>query len=168
MMRRWLLWTLLLPLFCAGFGVGARAQTQTSISATCSVNYSELNFGDNIDILSNTLIETSSAVLVQCNGLTTGQAALVCLGMNPAATDPQMVNQNDNTTPLYYDIFTDFQHTNPWLSQQKKRPSTTVTFGNPRASIPFYGLIRRGQSTSPVGQYVATVNCEQDCGIEIG
>ncbi len=154
MMRRWLLWALLLPLFCAGFGAGARAQTS---SPSCLVDYSDINFGDNIDILSNAAIAGVGNVTVQCFGLNAGQLARVCMGMNPAAFAPNMVNQVDNVSQLYYDIFTDAQHTQLWYSQLKKRPFVDVAWTKPTATIPFYGLIRSGQSTSPVGQYADLV-----------
>lgn len=153
MQRSLLLCMLLLPLFSAWFGAGAQAQAP-SPSSTCTVDYSEINFGDTIDILPNASIPGAGSVFIQCYGLSQGQSARICLGMNRAGSDPQMINQDDNASPLYYDIFTDDQHTRPWFSQQKKRPFADVTFVAPIASVPFYGLIRSGQSTSPVGQYV--------------
>ena len=152
MMRRWLLWTLLLPLFCAGFGAGARAQ-----APTCSVLYSDMNFGDNIDILSNGSIAGYGTVTIDCSGLGGQQLARVCMGMNPAATIPQMVNQNDNSSPLYYGIFTDELHTKPWFSQLLKRPVEELSFSKTSASVRYYGRIRSGQSSSPVGLYVSFV-----------
>ena len=160
MMRRWLLCTLLLPLFCAGFGVGARAQTQTG-TGSCTADYSDIIFANNgkgVDILSTQPIDGVGQITVKCSNLATGFKARVCLGMNPALiNDPKMVNQSDLKSVLIYDIFTNEARTDPWYSQQKKRPYVDVDPAKATPPVSVYGRIRARQSASPIGQYIDNV-----------
>jgi len=138
----------LLPLFWASLGVGARAQT-----VNCTVDYATINFGFNIDILSDRPISGEGYATVSCPLLTFGQSARVCVGMHPDTSPSRMENQSYPSTFLYYDIFTDREHTQPWYDPLRRRPFVDVTSTQTTVRMDAFAVIPSGQTMSSAGRY---------------
>ena len=149
MKRNLLLWMFMLPMFCALFGTGAKAQ-----ASNCSVDYSIIDFGGNINILSDQPITTEGYALVYCPALAPGITARVCVGMHPDTSPSRMQNDSDPSTFLNYGIFTDPEHTSPWLDPLKLRPYVDITYVQPSVKMDAYALMPSGQTGSTAGQYL--------------
>ena len=148
MKRSLLLWMLLLSLFCASFAPGAQAQ-----AVSCNLDYSGINFGADIDILSDQPMTGVGSITASCSVLERGQSARICAGMHPDTYPSRMQNESDPTAFLYYDIFTDPEHTQLWFDPLKIRPYFDVTSTQSTVTKYAYALVRPGQTTSPAGRY---------------
>ena len=156
MMRRWLLWTLLLPLFCAGFGVGARA------ADGCSATTTEINFGKNIDILKGVAIPGVGSVTVSCT-LTdkNNYKVLVCMGASNPPTALSM--SGPKGVKLEYRMFANETRNTPLEAASSSNAiKALITSNNATLSATrsFYAQISPGQTASPVGEYTGTFSPE--------
>jgi spore coat protein U-like protein len=164
MMRRWLLWTLLLPLFCAGFGVGARAQARAPVTGNCSstppllgasvINNVAFNYSvGGFDVLSGDPVSAEGSFIVDCTGVPPGQVVRLCVGFI-LPSPRQMTNVKNPGSKLNYDIFVDSGHqtrfdTSVLVPADFTQSITTATFH-------FYGLIYGNQQAASVGDYSDT------------
>ena len=156
MMRRFLLLTLLLPLFCAGFGVGARAADGCTATAT------EINFGKNIDILKGVAIPGVGSVTVSCTlADPNNYKVLVCMGARTTLPTPFMTGPK--SAKLEYRMFTDDKRDTPLGSASSVSAINaliTSKNANLSATRSFYAQISPGQTASPVGAYTGTFSPE--------
>jgi len=156
MMRRWLLWTLLLPLFCAGFGVGARAQADLG---SCQATKTDIDFGKNIDILKGVVIDGVGLVTVSCT-LTDKNTSkvLVCIGASNTVSTPFITgtDASNKGAPLNYQIYTSANHDAALgMASSPNAIRALITSNNAALSVTkyFYAQIFPNQKSSPVGGY---------------
>lgn len=165
MMRRFLLLTLLLPLFCAGFGLGARAAQDS-----CGFTIKPMAFGSAVDIVTATgssLKNTSAGyVTINCNN-TNGLRASVCILIPSDVTDARVMKWQgpppNSLTPtsakngnLQFEIYMsdpDAPGASVW-PKGLADPSLITDFApNQSKTIHFYGKILSGQNTVSAGSY---------------
>ena len=167
MMRRWLLWTLLLPLFCAGFGVGAWADP-------CTFTVTPLKFGTNVDLMtdptaSQTYNQAVGDISITCNNIPKNaageaQRALVCIGI-PSDLDTTSRVMDWSAAPasgkgpsptavrkLFFGIFLDYARRTPWPNGITAIPTRDLGNGEP-VLLSFYGKINPYQNLASVGSY---------------
>jgi len=167
MMRRFLLLTLLLPLFCAGFGVGARAQGGYPCSFTVTTPFA---FGQNVDLITDPTSsqaynrnETAGQIKITCDNIPDGKTAHVCVSIPSDApnarvmdwqTPPPSVNGRSSATngKLYFDIYQDEARQQAWPTLLREVPTRDLD-KNETKIINFYGKINPYQNLVSVGSY---------------
>ena len=171
MMRRWILWTLLLPLFCAGFGVCARAQADPC-TFTVTKPYA---FGANVDLMTDPTAsqpynQTVGDISITCNNIPkndagNAQRALVCIGIpNDLATTSRVMDwsaapaSGKGPSPtavrkLSFGIFRDEARVTPWPNGLAELPTRDLGNGETAALLSFYGKINPFQNLASVGSY---------------
>jgi len=170
MMRRFLLLTLLLPLFCAGFGVGARAARAVD---PCTFSVPSFAFGQNVDLItdptaSQSYNQTAQTITITCNNIpnispTQAQSAHVCISIPSDATDARVMNWTAPLLPprspssatngkLYFDIYKDPGRRELWPTALLDVPTKDLVNGQ-TATINFYGQLSPYQGTASVGSY---------------
>ena len=146
MMRRLLLWTLLLPLFCAGYGVGAQA-------ATCSATFDTIEFGTDINILNGSAKDSAGSVTISCANLSPTESARVCIAVNPNSAALDLASGLDR---LKFDFYSDALRTAQW-SYPQGVVSVDLNSTNYQSRLSVYGRILAGQNTASVGSYTASI-----------
>ena len=164
MMRRVLLLTLLLPLFCAGFGVGARAATAAvppppTLTTAClaSMETTSRSFGS-INILSGAAIDAEGwSTFIKCPRIPPGSVVRVCVGYSDTA--PRKLNKVDNygnsiaSKTLDYEIYPDGGHSHTFGSINESIDYIDLPGKTTAATFNFYGRIFGNQQSASVGDY---------------
>ena len=138
----------------------ARATTATgslavsgTISATCQVNASSLNFNTFNPVL-NTNLDVSGSVSVSCTNGTTYNVGLNAGSGTGATITNRIMTSGSNT--LTYQIFSNAGRTTNWGNTVGT--DTVAGTGNGSAqTITAYGRIPAGQTSAQVGSYTDTV-----------
>ena len=157
MMRRFLLLTLLLPLFCAGFGEGARAQGGVPPSCTVGVIGSDvIYFGDNINILSGQSVDAEGSVSISCLNLQDRQNIRVCLGSRTESSRT-LSNLTDNSSSLRYQIFTNSGRDTLFSPVTESTLFVDLSKTVSLAKFTLYGRINPNQQSASVGDYSDTL-----------
>ncbi len=152
MMRRWMFWTLLLPLFCAGFGGGAKATISCKFQTA-----SPFNFGT-LYVTSQYSFSAVGSVNVFCYSFEAGgtntQIARVCVKLTLAQTQT-MINPAYPGASITYGVYTDPQRTKPLLNPQDYWIPINLDASHSLDTISLYGLINSGQypSAASSGDY---------------
>ena len=170
MMRRFLLLTLLLPLFCAGFGVGARA---AGAAPPCDFTVPSFEFGQNVDLITDPTAsqfynQTAQIITIKCNNIpdfspTQPQSAHVCISIPSDAQDARVMNWTAPPLPasspsvtngkLYFEIYQDLARSSLWPTALASIPTKDLTNGQ-TATINFYGKISPSSGTASVGSFI--------------
>ena len=173
MMRRFLLLTLLLPLFCAGFGAGARAADPCTFTVD-----SPFAFGQNVDLISDPTAsqaynrnQTAAQIRIACNNIPSdsalaAQKARVCVSIPSDAPNARVMNWtappssarspiSASNGKLYFGIYKDVGRLEVW-STAFLDPSTHELTNGETATISFYGKINPYQGTASVGSYTGS------------
>jgi len=150
MKRRLLLWMFLLPLFCATFGVGARAEGNciTPPIVTGTIAIGPMGFGD-IDVLSGLPSEASGYFKFTCNGLALGQTLRICASFS--SPWPRQMTKGSRTLDYY--IFTDNARSNIYGPAPTNGVYFDLIRSNNTATFTFFGMIYGNQKTANVGDY---------------
>jgi spore coat protein U-like protein len=156
MKRRLFLWSLLLPLFCTLFGLGARA-------ANCTTNLpTTLPFG-NIDILPGGGMIGQSSFNISCSGISNGETVRVCAAfagsnINLGNSALRSMTQSGSSQTLNYSLFVYGSAPNVFTD-----PSNSFVYVNlggassATATIYLKGAVADGQSARSLGSYSETI-----------
>ena len=164
MMRRWLLWTLLLPLFCAGFGAGARAADPCTFTVDSSID-----FGKDVDLITDPTASQSynrsaaGRIIISCGNVPADKKARVCVSIPSDAPNARvmtwqspppsnLVPASPTNNQLYFDIYTDDARSTPWPTALRSVPTYELETGGVKI-ISFYGKINPVSKTASVGIY---------------
>jgi spore coat protein U-like protein len=150
MMRRLLFWTLLLPLFCAGFGEGARAAPNCVYSSGSAMNFGTLY------VASTYTFSAVGSATVLCTNLTGSQVARVCGKFNQPGT--KLYAAASPTSYIVFNIYKDSQRSFSFVNDDSDL--TPINLDAMRASGAFrvYGRIPNagGDNAVSTGSYIAS------------
>lgn len=133
---------------------------QARAAAICTVTFSPIIFGANINILSGAPISGVGSATIQCAGFGVGQSKqeVICVGLGPGLNSsgaPRKMTSGANQ--LAYDIYTDPGHTTRWSSALATDPSFVLSAATPQATFALYAQIGASQTLAPVGAYLDSV-----------
>jgi spore coat protein U-like protein len=150
MMRRLLFWTLLLPLFCAGFGAGARAAPSCLFSSATPMNFGSLYMA------SGYTFSAVGSVSVLCTGVTGAQVVRVC----GKFTQPgeRLAAVVDPRSDILFNIFKDPQRSIAFANTDADL--TPIDFPATRSTGIFnvYGRIPNAGGDNPTATGLYTAN----------
>jgi spore coat protein U-like protein len=127
---------------------------------SCSVTFSAVAFGGDIDVLSGASVDSAGAATISCSNFASGANAsvVVCIGMsngaNATAAPRKMAS---GTNRLSYDLYTNSARSTRWANVQSSLPRYVLTASTPTIVVPVYGRIAAAQTTTPVGNYFDTI-----------
>ena len=138
--------------------LAAIASEHTALAApNCSVTFSSVAFGPNIDVLSGASVDSAGVATVSCSNFG-GANVEVCIGMNNGANAvgaPRQMASGANK--LSYDLYTDSARSARWENVKALLPSFILTVATPSVDVPVYGRLAPAQTTAPVGAYFDTI-----------
>ena len=154
MMRRMMLWTLLWPLFCAMFSLGAQAAPNCTYAADPKMAFGSL------DILNYSSVATSAQIKVTCTGLGAGEIARVCLNFNGGYINNGARSMKSGTRYLNY--FVNASAPPGFLSNTTFQGLVylDVTQSAPSRNVQLAGSILSGQASRPVGYYTENITTD--------
>jgi spore coat protein U-like protein len=127
---------------------------------SCSVTFSAVAFGSNINVLSGASVDSAGTATISCSNFGTNANAnvVVCIGMNNGANAtgaPRKMASGANR--LNYDLYTDAARATRWANVLSGLPRFVLTAATPSIAVPVYGRIAAAQTTTPVGAYLDTI-----------
>jgi len=148
MMRRLLFWTLLPPLFCAGFGAGAQAAPSCSLSSFTPMNFGALYMAPRYKF------SAVGSATVLCTGVTGSEVVRVCGKFTQRGTS--LVASADPRSQIEFKMYKDPQRSAVFANTDADL--TPIDFSVSRSSGIFrvYGLIPNagGDNPTATGPYI--------------
>ena len=147
-MRRLLLWTVLLPLLWGVFGATGRA---APVQLQCEITLTDINFGRVFDL--TRAIETVGTISVGCSRLRSSYAR-VCISLPYAQSSSPAYDMSNG---LQYQIFTDASRTQPWPQRLIFVPYVDISSATDIRRINFYAKAITGLAGVPTGKQTGTL-----------
>jgi spore coat protein U-like protein len=147
-MRRLLLWSVLLPLLWVGFGAPTRA---APLQLQCEITLTDINFGRVFDL--TRAIETVGTISVGCSRLRGGYAR-VCISFPYSQSSTSSYELSNG---LSYQIFTDASRTQPWPQRLIFVPYVDISSATEIRRINFYAKVITGLAGVPTGKQTGTL-----------
>jgi spore coat protein U-like protein len=127
---------------------------------SCSVTFSAVAFGADIDVLAGASVDSAGAATISCSNFGGGTNArvVVCIGMSNGANAtaaPRKMASGANR--LSYDLYTNAARSTRWANVKASLPRFVLTAATPTIVVPVYGRIAAAQTTTPVGAYTDTI-----------
>ncbi|MDB5543934.1 MAG: spore coat protein u [Hyphomicrobiales bacterium] len=124
---------------------------------SCTISFSAVAFGSNIDVLSGASVDSAGTVTISCSNFGSNADAnvVVCIGMNDGANATRQMASGANK--LSYDLYTDAARATRWDNVQASNPGYVLTAATPSIAAPVYGRIAATQTTAPVGAYLDSI-----------
>lgn len=127
---------------------------------SCTVTFSSVAFGTNIDVLSGASVDSAGTATISCSSFGTGTNAnvVVCIGLGDGANATGAPRKMaSGTNRLSYDLYTDAVRATRWANVKATLPRYVLTAATPSLAVPVYGRIAAAQTTTPIGAYVDTI-----------
>jgi spore coat protein U-like protein len=136
------------------------SEDQAHAVPSCTVTFSAVAFGSNIDVLSGASVDSAGTATISCSnfGSSTNANVVVCIGMSDGANATGAPRKMaSGTNRLSYDLYTNSSRSTRWANVQASLPRYTLTASSPSIAVPVYGRIAAAQTTTPVGAYLDTI-----------